>query len=397
MMMVSFGMVVEGRRGVKFAGHRGTAGTAGSGVVGHELRHAGAGSATLSAMKGVVFTGNRQLEVRELPDPEPGPEQVLVRMAVSSICGTDMHFYRKSWDELVEFRKSFNGAPDTIPGHEPCGVVEAVGANVTSVAAGERVTVYPHVGCGICGYCCRGEVMFCPARTGYGSVHDGSCAEYLLAPARNCMRIPDELGFDRAVVISCAGGTAYQSLQRIDPSGADTVGIFGLGPVGLCATAFAVARGARVVGLDLQPERLRLARAMGAERVINVADQDAVAEIMDLTGGRGLDAAADYSGSPRAQQAMVAAAGKWARLGLVGVGEPFALDAFRGMIMRQLTLVGSWIYNLGQHEEIVAHVLDRDIPLDELITHRYPIDQAAEAFRVFDSGATGKVLFAADA
>ena len=186
-------------------------------------------------------------------------------------------------------------------------------------------------------------------------------------------------------------------MQRIDPSGADTVGIFGLGPVGLCATAFAVARGARVVGLDLQPERLRLARAMGAERVINVADQDAVAELMELTGGRGLDAAADYSGSPRAQRAMVAAAGKWARLGLVGVGEGFELDTFRGMIMRQLTLVGSWIYNLGQHEEIVAHVLDRDIPLEELITHRYPLDRAEEAFRVFDSGATGKVLFTADA
>jgi propanol-preferring alcohol dehydrogenase len=344
-------------------------------------------------MKGVVFTGDRQLEVRELPVPEPGPEQALVRMVASSICGTDMHFYRKTWEELVEFRQSFNGSPDTIPGHEPCGVVEAVGANVTAVAPGDRVTVYQHVGCGSCGYCCRGEVMFCPERTGYGSVHNGSCADYTLAPARNCMRIPDALSFDRAVVLSCAGGTAYQSIQRIDPSGADTVGIFGLGPVGLCATAFAVARGARVVGLDLQPERLRLARAMGAERVIDVADQDAVAELMEMTGGRGLDAAADYSGSPRAQQAMVAAAGKWARLGLVGVGDPFELDAFRGMIMRQLTLMGSWIYNLGQYEEIVDHVLERDIPLEELITHRYSIDQAEEAFRVFDAGATGKVLF----
>lgn len=344
-------------------------------------------------MKGVVFTGDRQLEVRELPVPEPGPEQALVRMAASSICGTDMHFYRKSWDELVEFRASFNGSPDTIPGHEPCGVVEAVGTNVTSVAPGDRVTVYQHVGCESCGYCRRGEVMFCAERTGYGSVHDGSSADYTLAPARNCMRIPDALSFDRAVVLSCAGGTAYQSIQRIDPSGADTVGIFGLGPVGLCATAFAVARGARVVGLDLQPERLRLARAMGAERVIDVSCQDAVAELREMTGGRGLDAAADYSGSPRAQQAMVAAAAKWARLGLVGVGEPFELDAFRGMIMRQLTLMGSWIYNLGQFEEIVDHVLERDIPLEELITHRYTIDQAEEAFRVFDAGATGKVVF----
>ena len=93
---------------------------------------------------------------------------------------------------------------------------------------------------------------------------------------------------------------------------------------------------------------------------------------------------------------MVAAAGKWARLGLVGVGEPFELDTFRGMIMRQLTLMGSWIYNLGQHEEIVAHVLDRDIPLEQLITHRYSIDRADEAFRVFDSGATGKVLFTSE-
>lgn len=344
-------------------------------------------------MRGVVFTGNRQLEIRDLPIPDPGPEQALVKMEVSSICGTDMHFYRKSWDELVELRKSFNGSPDTIPGHEPCGIVEAVGSKVTSVEPGDRVTVYQHVGCGTCGYCRRGEVMFCSQREGYGSVHDGSCADYVVAPARNCMKLPDALSFERAAVISCAGGTAYQSIQRINPSGADTVGIFGLGPVGLCAVAFAVARGSRVIALDLQLERLQLARAMGAERVINVAEQDAVVELMELTNGRGVDAAADYSGSPRAQESMVAAAAKWARLCLIGVGEPFLLDAFRGMIMRQLTLMGSWIYNLGQHDQIVEHVLERSIPLEALITHRFPIEQADEAFRVFDSGATGKVVF----
>ena len=344
-------------------------------------------------MKGVILTGNRQLEVREVPIPEPGPDQVLVRMAVSSICGTDMHFYRKSWDELVEFRKLFNGLPDTIPGHEACGVIEEVGSKVTQVSQGERVTVYQHVGCGTCGYCRRGDIMFCPERTGYGSVHNGSCADYTLAPARNCMRIPDNLSFDRAAVLACAGGTAYQSIKRIDASGGETVGIFGLGPVGLCATAFAVSRGARVVGLDLKPERLQLARAMGAERVINVSDQDAVAELLEMTSGRGLDAAADYSGNPLAQQAMVESAGKSARLGLVGVGNPFQLNSFRDMIMRQLTLIGSWIYNIGQYDEIIDHVLTLDIPLEELITHRFSIDQAEEGFRTFDSGATGKVLF----
>ncbi len=344
-------------------------------------------------MKGVVLTGARRLEVRDLPIPDPGVGEVLVKMQSSSICGTDMHFYRKSWDELVEFRKSFNGSPDTIPGHEPCGVVEAIGNSVTTVRPGDRVTVYQHVGCGICGYCRRGELMFCPQRTGYGSVHNGSCADYIVAPAANCMQIPDSLSFDLAAVISCAGGTAYQSIQRINPSGADTLAIFGLGPVGLCATAFAVERGSRVVGLDLRSERLALARAMGAERVINVEEQDAAAELLEFTSGRGVDAAVDYSGSSLAQEAMVASAGKGARLGLVGVGEPFALDVFRGMIMRQLTLFGSWIYNLGQHDEIVRHVLERNIPLQALITHRFSIEEADEAFRIFDSGSTGKVLF----
>ena len=187
-----------------------------------------------------------------------------------------MHFYRKSWDELVEFRQSFNGSPDTITGHEPCGVVEAVGANVTSVAPGDRVTVYQHVGCERCGSCRRGEVMFCPERTGYGSVHDGSSADYTLAPGAQLHAHPGcaELRPRRGALLRRRHGRTSRSSASTLPAPTRWASS------GLARWACARRRsrsraGARVVGLDLQPERLRLARAMGAERVIDVSCQDA--------------------------------------------------------------------------------------------------------------------------
>ena len=344
-------------------------------------------------MRGVVFLGNRKAEVREFSTPDPGPGQVLVRMKVSSICGTDMHFYRKSWTDLVAFRQSFNGSSDTITGHEPCGIVEAVGSHVMAVKPGDRVTVYQHVGCERCGFCRNGDVMFCPNRTGYGSVHNGSVADFTLVPERNCLGLPDALSFERAAVLSCAGGTAYQSINRLAPSGKDTMAIFGLGPVGLCATMFATARGAQVIGIDLIPERLELAKQFGAIETIDATQDDPLKVIQDFTGGKGVNTGADYSGNPQAQETMLACAGKGARLAIVGVGESFRVDTLRMMIMKQLTLMGSWIYNIGLHDEFVDFVLKKDLPLEKLITHRFCIEQGPEAFKLFDSGKTGKVIF----
>ena len=238
--------------------------------------------------------------------------------------------------------------------------------------------------------------MFCPDRTGYGSVHNGSAADYTLAPEFNCLKIPNSLSDDRAVVLSCAGGTAYQSVKRLDPSGADTVAIFGLGPVGLCAVAIAAARGARVIGVDMIEERRDLARSMGARNLIDPTACDPVEAIMDLTGGVGAEAGADYSGNPKAQEAMLASAAKGARVAIVGVGDSFEVDTQFIMIMKQLTIFGSWIYNIGLFDEMSDFVLEKDLPLERLITHRYPIDKGVEAFEVFDSGKTGKVAFVWD-
>ena len=347
-------------------------------------------------MKGIVFLGDRKAELREFPTPEPGPTQALVRMTTSSICGTDLHMYRKSWDDLVTARRSFNGSPETIPCHEPVGIVEAVGTKVTSVQPGDRVVVYQHVGCETCGYCRHGDIMFCPDRTGYGSVHDGSAADYTLAPAFNCIKINGDLSDDRAVVLSCAGGTAYHSIKRLDPSGADTVAIFGLGPVGLSAVALAATRGARVIGVDPMEERRALAAELGAREVIDPATDDPVGAIKDLTNGDGANLGADYSGNSRAQEAMMAAAAKGARLAIVGVGESFQVDTQHTMIMKQLTIFGSWIYNIGLFDEMSEFVVQNDVALEKLITHRFSIDQGVEAFELFETGKTGKVVFTWD-
>ena len=346
-------------------------------------------------MKGIVFTGDRKAEVREFPEPEPGPGEVLVRMKASSYCGTDMHFYRKGWDEMVSMRKGFGGSPETITGHEPCGVVESVGSNVKAVKPGDRVTIYQHVGCEHCSHCRQGDVMFCPDRRAFGTVFDGSAADYVLSPERNCLKLPDALGFDRAVVLSCAGGTGYQSVRLLEVSAADTVAIFGMGPVGISAAMFAAALGARVIGVDVVPDRLELAGRACNMETINAARDNPVEAIRDMTGGAGISAGGDYSGNQAAQEAMLDVAGKGARLAVVGLGDTFRV-APQQHIMKKLKLMGSWIYNIGQHEEIVDFVLQHDLPLEKIITHRFMIDQGVEALECFDSGKTGKIVFTWD-
>lgn len=343
-------------------------------------------------MRGVVFLGDRRAEVRDFPTPDPAPDEVRVRMKAASICGSDMHAYRKGREDLIAYRRLSGGSLDRIAGHEASGIADAVGRQVSRVKPGDRVTVFLHWGCGHCGPCRRGDVTFCPERGAYGVIRDGSSADFILAPERDCMPIPDGLDFERASLVACAGGTAYQSIRRLSLSGADTVAVFGLGPVGLCAVIMAAAHGAKVIGVDRVPERVALAREVGASEAIDASRDDPVKTIEDLTGGRGVDAGADYSGNSNAQEAMMAAAAKGARLAIVGIGDAFRVDTMQ-IISKQLTLLGSWIYNRAQHDEIVDLVLERDLPLASLITHRFSIVQAPEAYACFDAGKTGKVLF----
>ena len=210
-------------------------------------------------MRGVVFLGDRQLELMEFPDPTPGEGEVVLEMKASGMCGSDLHQYRRA-----KGGESIGGLPvatePVIAGHEPCGIVAAVGPGVPEVQAkvGQRVMVHHYKGCTVCNHCRSGWSQLCqevPVKV-YGNNAHGGHAKYLKVPAFTLVPLLDELSFAAGAAISCGTGTAYGALRRIRLSGNDTIAIFGQGPVGLSATQLAKAMGARVIALDVSEERL---------------------------------------------------------------------------------------------------------------------------------------------
>lgn len=335
-------------------------------------------------MRGVIFLGDRQAQVRDYPDPQPGPGEVTVQLKAAGLCGSDLHLYRQTAAERA--------GNATIPGHEPCGVVVALGPGATQVQVGDRVSVYHYRGCGHCRHCLAGNLMWCPERRGYGGPIHGADADYILTDARNCCPLPDELSFGAGAMMACNAGTAFSSISKLKLSGADTVAIFGQGPVGLAGTLFARAMGARVVVVEPVALRRDLALSLGAAAAIDPA-QDALAAIRELTHGEGADASFETSGSAAGQNGAVDALRLGGRAVFVGLGAQDKTLNPSQFIGRQLTLMGSFVLPIHLYWEMMQFVLDHKIQLDALVTHRFPIERAAEAFALFDSGQTGKVLF----
>jgi threonine dehydrogenase-like Zn-dependent dehydrogenase len=205
--------------------------------------------------------------------------------------------------------------------------------------------------------------------------------------------LPDELSFATGAAISCGTGTAYQALRRMNVSGRDTLAVFGQGPVGLSAVQLGAAMGARVIALDVTPERRALAGEFGADAVLDPAADDPVAALKDLTRGEGVDLALDCSGAEAARAAAVRATRTWGTVCFVGEGGSVTLDVSRDMIRKQLTVIGSWTFSSVIQAECARFIADRGIDVERLFTQRYPLDQAAEAYELFDTQTTGKGVF----
>src|SRR5579872_633824 len=219
-------------------------------------------------MRGVVFTGNRKLELRTFPDPTPGPGEVVIELKASGMCGSDLKFYRRSksgGEGAVAF--GFADPGEIIAGHEPCGIVAAVGAGVTEKQAriGSRVMQFHYAGCGLCAQCRSGWGQLCieGVKTIFGVTGNGAHARYLKCPADTLVHLPDELSFETGAAISCGTGTAWAALHRLGLGGQHTIAVFGQGPVGLSATQLAAVFGARVIAIDIGRERLETARGFG--------------------------------------------------------------------------------------------------------------------------------------
>jgi len=347
-------------------------------------------------MKGVVFPGERQLEFLEFPDPTPGAGEVVVEMKASGMCGSDLHQYRRPKGGASVGGLAVNPDP-VIVGHEPCGIVAAIGSGVSEKQArlGQRVMVHHYKGCTTCNHCRSGWSQLCQREpvAVYGNNTHGGHAPYLKVPAFTLVPLPDELSFETGAAISCGTGTAYGALRRMRLSGNDTIAIFGQGPVGLSATQLASAMGARVIAIDPSAERLARARDFGADSVVDPQTNDVAGAIKSLTRGDGADLTLDTSGTAEGRLAAVRSAKVWGVVCFVGERGSVTLDVSPDLLRKQLTIIASWTFSSIGQAECADFVIERKIPVDRLFTHRWQLGQAEEAYRLFDRQTAGKGVF----
>jgi threonine dehydrogenase-like Zn-dependent dehydrogenase len=344
-------------------------------------------------MRGAVFLGNKRIEIRNFPDPTPGPGEVVIQMKASGMCGSDLKFYRPPPGEAQKALGLGGNAEPFIAGHEPCGVVAARGPGVSEREApiGQRVMDHHYAGCGVCKHCRVGWSQLC--REGivvYGVTANGGHADYFKAPARTLVPLPDELTFAEGAAVACGTGTAFGALRRMQLAGGQTLAVFGQGPVGLSATMLGAKMGARVFAIETNADRATLAKQFGADAALDASRMDIEKTLNELTHGEGVDLALDCTGIAAARLAAVRSVKTWGTACFVGEGGEVTLDVSKDLLRRQVTLIGSWTFSAMGMAECARFIRDNGIKLDRIFTHRWKLDQAAEAYQVFDAQSSGK-------
>jgi len=212
-------------------------------------------------------------------------------------------------------------------------------------------------------------------------------------PAVNCLPILDAMSFDTAALSTDMIGTQYSTQKRLGVSGNDTVAVFGIGPMGAAAILVAKARGARVLAVDILDTRLAMAAKLGADALIDSRVVDPASQIRELTGGEGADMGLECSGSPAGQNAALDAARRFGSVAFIGESRSTTIDPSNQFIRKLLTVIGAWYFASWEYPEIADFIIAHDLPVEQLITHRFSLDQAAEAFRMFHARETEKAIF----
>lgn len=348
-----------------------------------------------TTMQAAFLPGNSTVELREVPVPVPGHGEVLIRIKASTICGSDIRaIYRE------HLGKGPEGYQGVVCGHEPCGQIVKTGPGLRRFKEGDRVIVYHISGCGVCNDCRRGYMISCktPFRRAYGWQRDGGMAEYMLAEEKDLVSLPNELTYADGAQVACGFGTVYEGLEKIGISGNDAVLVVGLGPVGMAALMLSKALGAnRLIGADIAPERLALAREKGlADVLVNSTAPDALAQIMAATGGMGCERTVDCSGNDKGRHLAIRAARQWGKIAMVGEGGACTFNPSPDIIHEQKTIYGSWVTSIWLMEELVERLVRWKIHPEILITHRFPLEKAGEGFALMAEGKCGKVAICFD-
>lgn len=337
-------------------------------------------------MKANVFHGVDDIRIEEVPRPVPGPGEALLRVTLTTICGTDLHILRGEYPVR----------PGLIIGHEPVGVIEEVGAGVTGYAPGERVLVGAITPCGQCGACLSGHQSQCGHGGGYeaiggwrfGNTIHGAQAEYLVVPhaQANMAKIPDDLSDEQVVLLADIASTGFAGAESGQVRIGDAVVVFAQGPIGLCATAGAKLMGAAlVIGVDGDDNRLAMSKRMGADLVLDYRKVDVVEEVRKLTGG-GVDVAIEALGTQQTFENALRCLRPGGTLSSLGVYSgklqvPYeAFAAGLGNLRIVTTLCPGGKERMRRLIETVRH---GRLDLTPLLTHTFPLDRIVEAYQLF--------------
>ncbi|MBP2169124.1 threonine 3-dehydrogenase [Erwinia toletana] len=325
----------------------------------------------------------------EAPIPQPGHNDLLIKIRKTAICGTDVHIY--NWDEWSQ---------KTIPvpmivGHEYVGEVVAIGQEVNGYQIGDRVSGEGHITCGHCRNCRAGRTHLCRNAIGVGVNRQGCFAEYLVIPAFNAFKIPDNISDELAAIFDPFGNAVHTALS-FDLVGEDVL-ISGAGPIGIMAAAVCKHVGARhVVITDVNDYRLELARKMGVTRAVNV-NQENLNKIMGELGmTEGFDVGLEMSGAPPAFRTLLAAMNHGGRIALLGIPPSEMSIDWNQVIFKGLFIKGIYGREMFETWYKMAALIQSGLDLTPIITHRYSIDQFQQGFDDMRSGQSGKVVLSWD-
>ena len=348
-----------------------------------------------STMQGAYLPGNSTLQLKEVSVPEPGHGEVLIRTKSSTICGSDI---RAIYHEHLG--KGPEGYQDKIAGHEPAGQIVKCGPGMKRFKEGDRVVVYHISGCGVCNDCRRGYFISCTSshRAAYGWQRDGGMAPYILAEEKDLVLLPDSLTYTDGAQIACGFGTCYEALEKIGVSGNDAVLVVGLGPVGLATLMLAKAMGAqKLIGVDTVRERCDLAMEKKLADHVLVSEPGTLKEILALTyNQQGVERAIDCSGHTSGRQLAIRATRKWGKIAMVGEGGSVELNPSPDIIHDQKTIYGSWVTSIWLMEELVERIARWGIHPEDMVTHRFTLDNSAGAYELMAGGKCGKVAVVFD-
>ena len=330
-------------------------------------------------------TAGPGLELRQVPVPEPGPGEVLIKVHKTAICGTDVHIY--NWDPWA--RLHITHPPMTI-GHEYVGEIAALGAGVTGLTVGQRVSGEGHITCHHCRNCHTGNIQWCRNTTSVGVDRDGAFAEYVCIPETNVILIDESLPEDVVAFFDAVGNATHTALMW-DLVGEDVL-ITGAGPIGIIAAGICKYAGARrVIITDMNEYRLGLARKMGVDAAVNIAKDDLV-EVMKEEGlVEGFDVGLEMSGSAPAFRQMCSVMRNGGKISLLGLGnKPVEVD-MNDIICKGLTLQGIYGRKMDNWHQM-SYMVQGGLDLTPVITHRFRYTDFEQGFAAMNSGNSGKVI-----